>query len=165
MTISEDSSNLSPDLVAALGHLHYGLYFLTTGGPENPQGLLVSWVSQVSGGPPQIMVAVRHNRASLGALRDNKTFALNLLPSGNRPLVGDLARTRASRFEGLALEEGPLGLPVLSDGLGALCCSIERQWQPGDHVLLCGPVEGVVWRGGGNAFSAAEVGHAYLGLS
>jgi flavin reductase (DIM6/NTAB) family NADH-FMN oxidoreductase RutF len=163
--ISEPATGLSPETVAALSHLHYGLYFLTTGGLDAPGGLLVSWVSQVSGDPPQIMAAVRHNRTPLAALQESGAFALNLLPAGDQQLVSALARPTAHRFEGLALEEGPLGLPVLAGGLGALCCSIANQWQPGDHVLLTGPVQGVVWRGGGPAFSAAEVGHAYLGLS
>ena len=41
-----------PQMAGALGGLMYGLYLLTTGSPEQPQGMLVSWVSQVSGGPP-----------------------------------------------------------------------------------------------------------------
>jgi len=157
--------DLSPEVVAALSHLHYGLYFLSTGRLTEPQGLLVSWVSQVSGRPPWLLAAVRHNRSVLPALQGQGAFALNLLPAGNRELVAALGRPAARRFAGLALEEGPLGLPLLSDALGALCCRVQEVRRPGDHLLLAGPVEGAVWRGGGPAFSTAEVGHAYLGLS
>lgn len=163
--IHEDMGSLAPQMAAALSHLHYGLYLLTTGDPAEPVGMLASWVTQVSGDPPWLLAAVRHNRTTLGALQDNRAFALNLLPAGDHQLVAALGRPAGRRFGGLALEEGPLGLPVLSAGLGVLCCRVRETWRPGDHVLLAGPVEGVVWRGGGPAFSAAEVGHAYLGLS
>ncbi|MEW5913806.1 MAG: flavin reductase family protein [Thermodesulfobacteriota bacterium] len=163
--LQEKSPPLSPEVAAALSHLHYGLYFLTTGRLAQPQGLLVSWVSQVSGNPPWLLAAVRHNRSILPALQGQGAFALNLLPADKPELVAALGRPAAQRFAGLALEEGPLGLPLLAAGLGALCCRVRETWRPGDHLLLAGPVEAARWRGGGAAFSVAQTGHAYLGLS
>ena len=103
----------------ALGRLGYGLYFLTLGAPAAPQGLLVSWVSQVSGDPPLVLAAVRHNRSLAPALSPGAGFALNLLPAGDRQLLASLARPAQDRFTGLELSPGPLDLPVLAGGLGA----------------------------------------------
>ncbi len=160
----EDTSRLDPQLVEALGSLPYGLYFLGVGSRENPHGMLVSWVSQVSGDPPMLMAAVRHNRGTLQALRERGAFSLNLLPAGDSDLVRLLARPAAGRLEGVALEQGPLGLPVLVGGLGALCCQVIETFQPGDHVLLVGQVAGTLWRGNGEVYTAGQAGHAYLGL-
>lgn len=160
---------MDPALADALGALRYGLYFLTTGSQEAPQGLLVSWVSQVGGSPPLILAAVRENRSLLPRLEEEGAFALNLLPAGGQELLARLARPADKRFDGLELTAGALGLPVLDEALGALCCRVREIWRPGDHVLFLGQVEGVLWPGGGpsgdSCMDAGVTGHAYLGLS
>lgn len=157
----------SPDDAArVLGALHYGLYLLTCGTAAEPAGMLVSWVSQVSGQPPLVMVAVRHNRALLPALERRGVFALNLLPAGDRALAADLGRPRQKRFEGLEIVEGARGLPYLGAALGAAACRVREVWRPGDHALLVGEVVDAKWRGPGAALSCASLGGApYLGLS
>jgi len=157
--------DMDPVLAKALGALRYGLYFLTTGILEAPQGLLVSWVSQVSGQPPLLLTAVRHNRSVLPGLEEEGAFALNLLPAGGQALLARLARPAPARFVGVALTAGTLGLPVLAEGLGALCCRVREIWRPGDHALCLGQVEGVLWQGGDACLDASVTGHAYLGLS
>lgn len=149
----------------ALGRLGYGLYFLTVGTLAAPQGLLVSWVSQVSGDPLLVLAAVRHNRSLAPALTPGADFALNLLPAGNRSLLANLARPADQRCAGLALSPGPLGLPVLAEGLGAMACRILEVRQPGDHRLCLGQVLGVAGLRPGETLSAAVSGHPYLGLS
>ena len=158
-------AKLDPFFAQALGALRYGLYFLTTGGFSGPRGMLVSWVGQVSGRPPLVQVAVRENRPLLPDLQDARAFALNILPAGDDKLLADLTRPAASRFAGIELQEGPLGLPLLAAGPGALCCRVRETRQPGDHMLFLGQVEGAVWRGGGPSLEAGHGGHAYLGLS
>lgn len=160
---------MDPALAKALGALRYGLYFLTAGTVEAPEGLLVSWVSQVGGQPPLLLAAVRRNRSVLPRLEREGAFALNLLPANERGLLARLARPSAERFAGLELSAGTLGLPVLARGLGALCCRVREIWRPGDHVLFLGQVEGALWQGGGaggdESLDAGVTGHAYLGLS
>lgn len=160
----EDTSGQDPALVRALSHMHYGLYFLSTDTVGKPCGMLVSWVCQASGNPPMVMIAVRQNRGILSELERTKSFALNLLPAGDERMRQNLSRPGAGRFQGVELEEGPLGLPFLAEGLGAIFCRVQQRWQPGDHVLFCAEAFGAIWKGPGPAMSAAETGHAYLGL-
>ena len=159
-----NSRALEP-LAQALGSLSYGLYFLTAGDLERPGGLLVSWVSQVSGDPPMILCAVRENRSLLPQLESQAAFCLNLLPSGRPDLLGLLARPAEQRFQGLEIVPGPLDLPVLAQGLGGIACLVREVWRPGDHALVLGEVAGLDWWGGGEAMRAAESGHPYLGLA
>ena len=149
----------------ALGRLTYGLYFLSVGDIATPQGLLVSWVSQVSGQPPLLLAAVRHNRSIAWALQPGAAFGLNLLPEDDRQLLASLARPAAMRFAGLELRPGPLDLPMLAGGLGAVACRIEEVRQPGDHLLCLGRAVGAVALRPGEPLSAATGGHPYLGLS
>ncbi|MCB2192287.1 MAG: flavin reductase family protein [Deltaproteobacteria bacterium] len=156
--------NLTPEMASALGGLAYGLYFLSTGSLEQPRGMLVSWVSQVSGDPPLIQVAVRHNRGMLPEIMAQGEFALNLLPSGDRDLAAALGRPPQQRWDGIKFSEGPLGLPVLTQGPGAIGCRILDSSRPGDHELILVRPSGALWRGG-PVLSTAEFEHAYLGLS
>lgn len=155
---------LPPEMAGALGAMHYGLYLLTSGDIAEPRGMLISWVSQISGEPPLVMIAVRHNRAMLCMLERAGSFAVNLLPADGRDLVTKLARPAAERFSGVELTQGPADLPILAQGPGALCCRTVEVLRPGDHAVLLGAVDHAVWRGG-QAHSVAQTGHAYLGLS
>ena len=156
--------NLTSDMAAALGGLGYGLYFLSIGNTQQPRGMLVSWVSQVSGDPPLIQVAVRHNRGLLPEILAQGELALNLLPSGDMELAAALGRPPQSRCEGIEFLEGPLGLPVLAKGPGVIGCRILDNSRPGDHDLLLVRPSGALWRGGA-VLGTDEFDHAYLGLS
>jgi hypothetical protein len=156
---------VDPLLARALGALRYGLYFLSVGTPEASQSLLFflgksdqrSTTAVAGRGVPQSLRAV-----PTGA----EGVALNLLSASDHEL---LARSASARFAGLELAAGTLGLPVLVQGLGTLCCRVREGWRPGDHALFLGQAEGVLWRGGvpgGNVFlDAGATGHAYLGLA
>jgi flavin reductase (DIM6/NTAB) family NADH-FMN oxidoreductase RutF len=162
---NEDTRGMDPQIVANLREMIYGLYFLSLGSMDQPQGMIVSWVSQVSGDPPLIMASVRENRGILPDLKDQGAFALNLLPPHDPGLLGRLARPAEERFEELPILEGALGLPLLKEALGSVSCQVKEIHQPGDHMLVVGEVKGGVWQGPGPAMSAATGGHAYLGLS
>ncbi|KMY67277.1 hypothetical protein AAU61_10485 [Desulfocarbo indianensis] len=159
------AAGMDPALRQALSAMHYGLYFLATGSLRKPQGMLVSWVSQVSGYPPKIMAAVRENREVLSSLEARAAYALCLLPGKDRELYRLLARKADERFIGLGLQQGPLELPVPQGCLAALGCAIENVYRPGDHVLMVGRVMGAKIFAEGSALSVNEIGHTYLGLS
>ena len=149
----------------ALGRLPYGLYFLVVGDPAHPRGMLVSWVGQVSGDPPLLLAAVRHNRSIAPALTIGAAFGLNLLSEGDRDLLARLAQPERLRFTGLELDPGPLGLPRLAGGLGMIACRVEEIRQPGDHLLCLGRVVEVAGLRPGAVLTTAAGGHPYLGLS
>ena len=159
-----EASKKDQDLAGVLASLRYGLYFLCTGAPDAPQGMLVSWVSQVSGDPAMVMAAVRQNRGLLPGLQRRGAFSLNLLAEDQSELLGLLARPRRERFAGVELREGPLGLPVLEQAAAWLCCRVHDVWHPGDHVLMAGEVEGWSRPSDRPIMSANQTGHPYLGL-
>jgi len=63
----------------ALRNMTYGIYVLTTAHEEKINGMIASWVSQVSYDPPLIMVAVHPNRYSNGMIRESGAFVLHIL--------------------------------------------------------------------------------------
>ncbi len=161
----EDTSALPQGWAEGLGALRYGLYFLSTGALSEPRGMLVSWVTQVSGRPPMVAVAIRHNRSVLPWVERNGAFAINLLPAGDIELVRALGRVAGQRFEGIELETSSRGTVVIARGLGWICSEVVEVWRPGDHAVVVGKVVEVKWKGGDEVLTAQAIGHSYLGLS
>jgi flavin reductase (DIM6/NTAB) family NADH-FMN oxidoreductase RutF len=59
---------MEKEWLAAFGKMSYGIYVLTTAFEGRINGMIASWVSQISYDPPLIMVAVHPNRFSHGLI-------------------------------------------------------------------------------------------------
>ena len=65
--------------IKAVGKITYGIYVLTTYYDDEINGMIASWVSQVSYDPPLVMVAVHPNRYSHHLIEQGGAFALHAL--------------------------------------------------------------------------------------
>ena len=65
--------------VEAFAKMTYGIYVLTSKAGEAVNGMIASWVSQVSYDPPLIMVAVHRNRYSHQLIEKGGCFTLHIL--------------------------------------------------------------------------------------
>ena len=70
---------MKKEWLSAFGHMTYGIYVLTARFENTINGMIASWVSQVSYDPPLIMVAVHSNRYSHHLLEKGHAFALHVL--------------------------------------------------------------------------------------
>ena len=61
---TERGAKMDERWLQALGSMTYGIYVLTTHHEEKINGMIASWVSQISYDPPLVMVAVHPNRYS-----------------------------------------------------------------------------------------------------
>ena len=61
----------------ALKKLTTGIYVVTSKQGSEINGMVASWVSQVSFSPPLIMVAIKQGRYSHGMIEQGKVFAIN----------------------------------------------------------------------------------------
>jgi flavin reductase (DIM6/NTAB) family NADH-FMN oxidoreductase RutF len=133
------------DIAAALGRIPSGIFILTCRGPHDEAAMLASWVQQCSFDPPMVSVAIRKGRDFAEWLIDGATFAVNIVPEGQKELLGHFGK-------GLALEQlprsgervrRPAGLAVvLRDALGVLHCQVSGRCDAGDHHLILGQVVG-----------------------
>ncbi|MDP8254298.1 MAG: flavin reductase family protein [Candidatus Alcyoniella australis] len=144
-----DANNDVPDasiLRDALAKLHYGLYILTVEEGGEVNGMPVSWVSQVSFDPPLVMIAVHSSRYTHQMLESAGSFALNLLKPEQAALVPRFklkGEQRSHKFDGLELERGSIGAPLLRDSVASIECEIVKTFVPGDHTLFFGLVRDV----------------------
>ena len=105
-----------------------------------PHGLTVSSFTSVSLDPPLILICLGHAVSAIHHFRAASHFGINILAEGQRALSAHFARKGHDRFEGVAWQAGPTGVPLLAGVLAAIECSVYRIVPMGDHDILVGEV-------------------------
>jgi len=132
-------------LAAALGRIPSGLFVVTVRRGGDETGMLASWVQQCSFEPPQLTVCVRRDRTVNDWLTPETPFTVNILARDGKDLVGHFGRgfeAGEPAFEGVAVERGDGGPPVLRAALAYVECRVAQRVAVGDHDLIVGRVVG-----------------------
>lgn len=125
-----------------LGKMTYGIYVLTTSLKEEINGMIASWVSQVSYEPPLIMVAIHPNRYSHHMVKESGHFVLHLVGRSRSELLGRFKGPDPSaKFASIEWKRGKTGCPILEDCLAYLECDVQTTITPGNHTLFLGEVK------------------------
>ncbi|THB81007.1 MAG: flavin reductase [Desulfobacteraceae bacterium] len=123
------------------GKLTYGIYVLTAGRGDAINGMIASWVSQVSYDPPLILAAVHPNRYSHGLIESGQAFGLHVLDQGQKSLLKQFkGPVPADKFSGLSHDTGKTGVPILKACLAWFELSLKTSVTPGNHTLYIGEV-------------------------
>ncbi|GAB6908093.1 hypothetical protein JCM12296A_39320 [Desulfosarcina cetonica] len=151
-------------LLKTMAHMTYGIYVLTTRAGETINGMIASWVSQVSFDPPLFMVAVHPNRYSHDLLMQSGHFALHVIDDQQKDLLarfkGPVAR---EKFDAIAWHEGVTGCPILEDCIASVECRITQQLAPGNHTLFVGEVVDAVFHAEKRPLCTLDYAGCYLG--
>lgn len=127
--------------INALSRMTYGIYVLTTGSGDRINGMIASWVTQISFDPPLILAAVHPNRFSHGLLEQTGSFALHVVAQDQ---TGFLKRFKGpdpgKKFDGLQWRTGRTGVPVLEDCTAWFELEIIQTLSPGNHTLFIGQI-------------------------
>ena len=151
----------------ALKKLTTGIYIVTTKQESQINGMVASWVSQVSFSPPLIMVAVKKERYSHKMITAGKVFALNILSKQQKKEVPFFKGPHKpeEKFYNTPYEIKKTGAPIIIDALAYLDCVLTGQFTPGDHTLFIGEViEGDVLKDG-DPLSSHDLEHVYGGIT
>lgn len=128
------------DFKAALGRWASGITVVTAQGPDGPVGLTASAFSSLSLHPPLILVCIGMASYHHDDLTGAPGFGVHILDSAQEELSNTFAFKREGRFEGIAVEQGPLGVPMLPGCLARLACERHAVADGGDHSILVGRV-------------------------
>lgn len=152
-------------MAGAFHLIPYGIYVLTTREKSQPQGMIVSWVSQVSYSPPLLMVALRRNRPAISAIQQKGVFSLSLMKRGQGALISRFKKPDFQfGFSELFAETGPDMPPFLKGALASWGCRLFSTFEAGDHILFIGEVQGVSVDPGGQPLTTGDYGKNYIGL-
>lgn len=125
-----------------------------------------SWVTQVSGDPPLLAIAVGREHRSHALLDASGVCALNVVGASTRHLEDYFhspACRRADNLDGIPHALHVSGAPVLSEVATALICRVRDRHPAGDHTLFVAAVEDVVVRGDDPPLTSLDLEYVYVG--
>ncbi|WP_077035048.1 flavin reductase [Pelomonas sp. KK5] len=125
----------------AFGSFATGVTIVTTAGPGAVDvGLTANSFSSVSLDPPMVLWSLARSAASLEAFRSCGHFAVHILSAEQEALSTRFASKGIDRFEALAVERGPGGIPLLPGCMARFACRLAYQYEGGDHVIFVGEI-------------------------
>ena len=147
-----------------LGKMPHGIYVLTCRHGEDLNGMIASWVTQVSYAPPLILVAIHPNRYSHRLIEAGGSFALHLLGKDHPGMIHRFkGPDPAAKFDGLDWRPGKNGSPVLKGVLGFMDCVVVETYRPGNHTLYVGKVVDAALYAPGHPLSTLDYEKTYVG--
>ena len=150
--------------VKALGSMTYGIYVLTSFYKKEINGMIASWVSQVSYDPLLIMAAVHPNRYSHNLIDQSGCFALHVLAADQSNLLGRFkGPDPKAKFSSIQWQPGQTGCPVLKECIAYFECRVTAKYTPGNHSLFLGEVLAAQVIDKGNILSSQDYDGIYLG--
>ncbi|MEJ5059347.1 MULTISPECIES: flavin reductase [unclassified Pseudomonas] len=125
----------------AFGSFATGVTIVTTAGSGGVDiGLTANSFSSVSLDPPMVLWSLARTSLNMDAFRNSGHFAVHILSADQEALSGRFASKGIDRFEGLALDRGPDGIPMLPDCMARFACKLAYQYEGGDHVIFVGEI-------------------------
>jgi flavin reductase (DIM6/NTAB) family NADH-FMN oxidoreductase RutF len=128
---------------SALRTFPSGVTIVTIKAGDQVHGLTISAFASVSPEPPlvTIMIDQRHRAYSL-IETEGATFAVSILREDQIDLSNRFAWVKdEDRFAEGNWKESPFGVPVLTDALAWLDCSIYARYPAGTHTIYVGEVQ------------------------
>jgi flavin reductase len=116
----------------------------------NMHGMTVNSFSSVSLDPILVLVCLNEASRGAGLIEQAGAFAVNVLSAGQQ----DLSRWFASphrpagpaMFDGVPVEPGLTGSPVLAGVTASFDCRLRRTHRAGDHLIVLGEVVALIHR-------------------
>ena len=150
--------------IKTLGTMTYGIYVLTSCHKEEINGMIASWVSQVSYDPLLIMTAVHPDRYSHRLIEQGGCFALHVIDrQQNQFLSRFKGPDPKAKFSEVQWNPGKTGCPILSECMAYLECTVKASYRPGNHTLFLGEVVEAQSIAPGTPFSSMDYDGVYLG--
>ncbi|MCA9084963.1 MAG: flavin reductase [Planctomycetaceae bacterium] len=122
-----------------LGRIPSGVFILVAGdGAGQKTGLLASWIQQASFEPPQVTVAVNKARYLNDWLKAGSPVTINQISKGDNTLFRHFGKgfePGVDAFEGIELEPGDCGLPLLKNAMASLEGEVVSAMEAGDHTI------------------------------
>jgi flavin reductase (DIM6/NTAB) family NADH-FMN oxidoreductase RutF len=150
-----------------LNKLTYGLYVLTAEAGGERGGMLVTWVTQASFGPPLVAVGVKTNAHTTAVMKQSGAFALNFMADEQRKEAAMFGQKHAKVGDKLANQAykpgDATGSPILEIAFGYLECRIKGWLEAGDHDVVLGEIVGAEIAHDAALMTTATSGMHYAG--
>lgn len=134
----------SHELRRTLGAFTTGVTVITTlDATGKPYGVTANSFNSVSLDPPLILWSQSLTSSSYPAFRDCERFVVNILADHQIHISNQFARSLADKFQGVAVQPGLGGVPIIDGCAAHLECTKVAAYPGGDHVVYIGQIEKV----------------------
>ncbi|MBK7975878.1 MAG: flavin reductase family protein [Deltaproteobacteria bacterium] len=140
--MSEPPSIAADQFKALMGSFAAGVTVVTTRDLHgNPWGLTATAFSSLSLDPPLCLVCIDRRTASHRPLVDSGRFAVSMLTDQQQDLSNHFASKLSDKFAGVPWIPGTVtAIPVLSEALAWMECSVAAIHDGGDHDIFVGRI-------------------------
>ncbi|MEJ8735398.1 MULTISPECIES: flavin reductase family protein [Mediterraneibacter] len=131
------------DMENYMDALTQGVYLIGVKDAEKVNFMTAAWITQVSGNPKKILLAVGKKHHTAEMIRKAGKFSVNVLGAGQEELAKKCGYTSGkntdkSKDMDYCIEDD---VPVVNGTAGHLWCTLTREIDEGDHVLFIGNVK------------------------
>ena len=151
ITTNTEPAAISPDRYReVMRHHPTGVAAVASLDPDTgePCGLVVGTLASLSLDPALITFSVGRSSASWPKISRTGKFTVSLLAEGQQAIAEALSRRTGDKFAGLDWSLSSQRTPQLHGALGWIDCTIERELDGGDHILVIASVVGLGASGG-----------------
>ena len=123
----------------SLRNITYGVYVLTAKSEEDYAAATVTWVSQSSLDPPQIMLGLRKSSKTANLVLKTNQFVLNILGESQKQIGAAFlkhASIDGNKLNGYSFKLGETCSPILEDAPSYLECKIDEIFEGTDHDIV-----------------------------
>jgi flavin reductase (DIM6/NTAB) family NADH-FMN oxidoreductase RutF/DNA-binding GntR family transcriptional regulator len=131
-----------------IGHFASGVTVLTTRNGDDDFGATASAVSSLSLEPPMLLVCLNIRSSTQQAIHTSRMFGVNILDEDQGIVAERFASPHGKKFEGLNVQRGEGGVPLLADSLAYCECRVREDVLAGTHRVFLGDVTRAVAREG-----------------
>ena len=123
-----------------IGHFATGVTVITSRHDGTDHGATASAVSSVSLEPPSLLVCLNRATVTETAVREGRSFVVNILREDQGDLAMRFAGRHGHKFAGVAVERSAAGDPVLAGALATLECGVRDAVNGSTHTVFIGEV-------------------------
>jgi flavin reductase (DIM6/NTAB) family NADH-FMN oxidoreductase RutF len=136
------------ELRNVMGHFATGVTIITTKDTDGkPFGLTANAFSSLSLDPPLVLICVDKKVDCYACFDQSKVFVVNILCEGQDQLSTRFATKGIEKFEGVAVRQGHLGVPLLEGAVAHIECTLTSAYEGGDHTIYVGEIQSVAASG------------------
>lgn len=131
----------SAEFRRAMGQFATGITIVTGRDAAGvPFGLTVNSFASVSLAPPLVLFCLDNRSDAKRGLADTGRYGVSVLSEDQEAWSARFARPGVDRFEGVTLEEGAHGVPLVPGALAHVECRVAAVHPTGDHAIYVGEV-------------------------
>lgn len=119
-----------------IGRFASGVTVITTVAGGTDHGTTASAVSSLSLDPPMLLVCLNRTSETQAAILEAGVFGVNILAEHQGQVAYQFAKKGADKFDGLAVDRGRSGVPLVRGALAHIECEVEETVTGGTHTVF-----------------------------